>query len=390
MQQDYLAESQARLEIAPGGSDTLVACVIEAAEAIEAGDRQMAHVHLAGILQHPQPGSTAVQRVAQIVAHSLLARLAGDLSGSGNLYQEAPHPQDMLAAFQLLLHETPFIRFGYESANLAIMDGLVNEPCWHIIDIGIGSGTQWHHLLAALAARGSNIPHVRLTGIDIPAPSPDPAQRLRAVADTLQRLADELSIPFVCDMIASPMEDITATTLAMRADDVIAINAAFALHHIAAGDGVDDPARSRDAVLHRLHQLHPRLVTLTEPEADHNALPFIPRVREALAHYLTVFDELETQIPSDRCALAIIERAFFGREMLNIIASEGTQRIERHERHERWQRRLATLAFAPIGLDHLAGYIAANLSLVPPFDLCMDGGVLSLAWKGVPLVAVSA
>ncbi len=144
----------ATCSVAPGGRDALIASVIEAADATEAGDRQGAHMLLADILQHSQAGSTAVQRVTHIVAHSLLARLAGDLSGSGNLYQEAPHPHDMLAAFQLLLHQTPFIRFGYASANLAIMDAFADEPRWHLIDIGIGSGTQWHHLLAALAARG--------------------------------------------------------------------------------------------------------------------------------------------------------------------------------------------------------------------------------------------
>ncbi|MDQ5852633.1 MAG: GRAS family protein, partial [Chloroflexota bacterium] len=106
--------------------------------------------------------------------------------------------------------------------------------------------------------------------------------------------------------------------------------------------------------------------------------------------YLTVFDALEAQLPVDQPERTIIERSFFGREILNVIAGEGAQRVERHERHESWQRRLERLRFAPVELGHLAQHITDTLDLAPPFDLLLDRGVMSLAWKGVPLVAASA
>jgi hypothetical protein len=231
---------------------------------------------------------------------------------------------------------------------------------------------------------------VRLTGIDIPAPGPDPTQRLREVAARVQHHADVLGVPFVCEMIASPVEEVDVAAIQQHADEALVINAAFALHHIAADDGVADPAHSRDAVLCRLHGLHPRLLMLVEPDAEHNGLPFVPRVREALAHYLTVFDALDVLLPADRPERTIIEQAFFGREMLNIIAGEGTQRVERHERHTSWQRRLMTSNFTAIDLWHLRSHLERSLKLTPPFDLLRASGGLSLAWKDVPLVAVSA
>ncbi len=342
------------------------------------------------LLEHTAAGSTAVQRVTRIVGQGLQARLAGDRSWSGNLYQEPPHPQDMLAAFQVLLDATPFIRTGYTSANLTIMDVLGDAPRWHIVDIGIGSGTQWHHFLALFAGRRAPLPQVRLTGIDIPAPGPDPSHRLREVAARLQHYADGLGVPFSCEMIASPIEELDVTAIPSPPEAALVINAAFALHHTAAGDGVVDQARSRDAVLRRLHGLHPRLLLLVEPDAEHNALPFVPWVREALAHYLTVFDALDVLLPRNRAARAVIEQAFFGREILNIIANEGPLRVERHERHVAWQQRLVTDGFTSIDLGPLRSRLHRSLKLTPPCDLLVVSGGLSLVWKGVPLVAVSA
>jgi hypothetical protein len=390
MHQDHVMNPPTRLPVAPGGRDPLVVCVLAAADAIAANQRHHAQRAVHRLLAHTAAGSTAVHRVTRIIGQSLHARLAGDLSGSGNLYQEPPHPQDMLAAFQLLLDGTPFIRTGYTGANLTIMEVLGDAPRWHIVDIGIGSGTQWQHFLALLAGRGVSLPQVRLTGIDIPAPGPDPSHRLREVAARLQHHAAALGVPFSCEMLASPIEAVDVTALQPHATDALVINAAFALHHTAAGDGVVDPARSRDAVLRRLHGLQPRLLMLVEPDAEHNALPFVPRVREAMAHYLTVFDALNELLPGDRPARAVIEQAFFGREMLNIIAGEGPLRVERHERHTAWQRRLAIADFTAIDLGHLRSHLKRSLKLTPPCDLLGVSGGLALAWKGVPLVAVSA
>ena len=74
-----------RLDVAPGGRDHLVARVNELAAAVAAGDGQGAHLHLADKLQHTRAGSTFVQRLIYIFTESLLARLAGDPSGNGNL-----------------------------------------------------------------------------------------------------------------------------------------------------------------------------------------------------------------------------------------------------------------------------------------------------------------
>src|SRR5207247_10602759 len=83
---------------------------------------------------------------------------------------------------------TPFVRFGYDAANAAIGAATEDERAVHIVDFGIGLGTQWPVLLERLAAR-PDPPRIRLTGIDLPVLGPAPAAPMREAGMRLQELA---------------------------------------------------------------------------------------------------------------------------------------------------------------------------------------------------------
>jgi hypothetical protein len=296
----------------------------------------------------------------------------------------------MLAAFQALVRHTPVVRFGYIAATRALIAALGDAPRLHLVDVGIGSGAQWAYALDALARRPAPIERLRLTGIDLPAPGPDPAQRLRTVGDGLARRAAALGIPFAFEPVAIQAEDLTAGGIQRRPDEVLAVNAAFALHHVLPTEAGAPPGRDRDALLAYLRSLEPRLLTLVEPDLEHNALPLLPRVRESMRLYLAVFELLEALLPPGLPERTIIEEEFFGREIRNVTVGEGTRRVERHERRSAWERRLRRQGFAPIDMSGFAGGVARELRAPRPCAVQAAGGMLVLGWKDRSLIAASA
>lgn len=370
--------------------ELLIDQIYEAAEAVDLGDFTTARTILDGIEPTATTRDTPVRRVAWLFARGLRARLAGDTSEAGNLYLDSHNPEAMIQAFQTLVHATPFIRFGYLSAAAAMIEAFGPATQLHIIDIGIGSGTQWHAMLDVLHQRAFPVEHLRLTGIDVPIPGPNPTGRLDRVGRGLHEHAAALGIPFTWHGIASPVEDVPLESAMRRADEILAVNAAFSLHHVPAGDGVTDEERSRDAVLGRLRALQPTVLTLVEPDVEHNAVEFLPRIRASLAHFLLTFDALASQLPDHPAEREVIENAFFGREVINVVASEGPQRVERHEQHAAWRTRMQAQGWTQIHLSAHVLSIGAALDLQPPGALRSDHGMLLLEWQNQPLIAASA
>jgi hypothetical protein len=386
---------------------TVLQNITAAADLIESGDPRGAVALLTPLLgddREPPPSSPSL-RLARIFAESLLDRLEGDDEDSKNLYECTGNERltlsgcqhyseaDMLAAYQVLVDKTPIIRFGHAVANAAIARSLAGEPNVHLIDIGIGRGCQWMGLLGELSSSPLGAPKVRLTGIELPYPGSDPAERLKLVGHKLAAQADAVGVPFVFEPIAALAENVES--FPTRPGESIAINAAFSLHHTPAGDAVTDLSRSRDALLRRLRALKPRIFTLIEPDVEHNAGPLSRRVRAAVAHYAAVFDLLDTLLPGDERARTILEEGFFGREIHNIVSSEGRGRVERHESLEAWRGRITADGFEPIDLSPIVGRAVAALDLpqsdaAPPLEVRLRDGALQLVWKGTPLFAVSA
>jgi hypothetical protein len=341
-----------------------------------------------GILRAEPESGDASERISRVFGRALLARLDGDRSGDGNLYSRSAGPRDMLAAFQLLVHATPLIRFGYLSANAAIAAALQGEREIHVIDIGLGGGTQWPFLLHLLARRPGGPPRVRLTGIDLPCRGPDPEQRLRWAGAFIGGWAARLGVPFEFHGVAASVERVDWSRIAARSKAPIAVNAAFALHHVP--DASVQPAANRDSILTSIRRLSPRVLTLIEPDVEHNALQFLPRLSEAIGHYYAVFQALDALLPRHLAARDTIEQVFFGQEVLNVVVGEGAARVERHERRGAWQRRLRMNGFEPARMAPHEPSVREALGLNQGFDVRVDEPALLLMRNGVSLVAASA
>ncbi|QCR24806.1 histidinol-phosphate transaminase [Pontibacter sp. SGAir0037] len=331
---------------------------------------------------------TAEERIAFAFARAFDACLAHTSNHTGNLYSSTYGMMDMISAFNVLVKSTPLVTFGHLFSSLSIQRAVAGASAIHILDLGIGGGLQWFTLLELLASRPEGAPQVRLTGIDIPASADDPEQKLRATGEALKQHAQQLGIDFSYTGIASKLEDINLKELILNPSEALVINSAFTLHHIP--DQLVIQPDERDKVLLQIKALSPVIFTLTEPDSEHNKLDFLPRLRESLRHYYTVFDVLDTLLPSDMPERQVIEQEFFAREIINIISCEDSQRVERHERNEAWQRRLVRVGFTPFEQEPLADQIVSTLQLHENFELQANGAGYTLLWKNTPIVAATA
>ncbi|OEL30480.1 Scarecrow-like protein 9 [Dichanthelium oligosanthes] len=109
--------------------------------------------------------------------------------------------------------------------------------------------------------------------------------------------------------------------------------------------------------------------------------------------FSSLFDMLEvnaTRVDEQRL---LIEREFFGREALNVIACEGTERIERPETYKQWQMRNLRAGFRPLPLQEeimkKARYKVSK-SYHRDFLVDKDNRWMLQGWKGRVIFALSA
>lgn len=359
----------------------------EAAAALAVGERRLARRIVMAVEAEARTDGAPRERIAALFARALRARLDGDLSGAGNLYDLGAGPAEMLAAFRALVTDTPIVRFGHLGANQAILRASAGLSAVTLVDVGVGHGMQWIDLLDQLAARPGDPPQVTLVGVEVPAPGEDTAAQFAAVEAHLGAHAAARGVPFRFRGIAGLIEDVV--DFGITSGEATIVNASFALHHVPDGDAVTDPARSRDAVLARIGALRPRALVLAEPNVEHHALGFAERVAESIHHYGLVFEILD-ELEVAAGPRSIIEQAFFGREIVNIVCGEGPARQERHERLSSWQRRLARLGFAPLPASGASVRIAERLGAPWPFAVEEHDGATTLVWKGETMSAVTA
>ena len=92
-----------------------------------------------------------------------------------------------------------------------------------------------------------------------------------------------------------------------------------------------------------------------------------------------------------RCYVLMFEGMFFGRIILNIVASEGLDRMIRPDSLPNWRRRLQRLAFLP---DSSMEAVRENVQRAVKkfrggFGLCDAADSVLLTWQGKPLLGAS-
>lgn len=365
----------------------LVAC----AEAVSNNDMPVANVLIAQLNQVVSIYGDPMQRLAAYMVEGLVARVAA--SGKG-LYKalkcKEPPTRDLLSAMQILYEVCPYFKFGYMAANGAIAEAFQNEERVHIIDFEIAQGTQWTTLIQALAARPGGPPHLRITGCDDPIPGSNPCAGVEMVGKRLGQLAEAVGVQLVFHPVAKKASEVEVWMLERQAGEALAVNFALNLHHVP--DESVCTSNPRDRMLHMMKSLSPKVLTLVEQEANTNTAPFFPRFLETLSYYSAIFESLDITLARESKERVNVEQQCLARDIVNVIACEGAERVERHEMTGKWRARMTMAGFRPYPLSQTVNNTIKTLleSYSEKYRLKEEDGALFLGWQNRALIVSSA
>ncbi|XP_060183520.1 DELLA protein GAI-like [Lycium barbarum] len=356
---------------------TLMAC----AEAVQQEDFNVADalVRHIGILAVSQSG--AMRKVATYFAEALARRI----------YKIYPQDYSIESSYtdvlQMHFYETcPYLKFAHFTANQAILEAFTNCNKVHVVDFSLKQGMQWPALIQALALRPGGPPAFRLTGIG--PPQPNNTDALQQVGWKLAQLAETIGVEFEFrGFVANSLADLDVSILDIRETEAVAVNSVFELHRLLSKPGMIEK------VLNLVKKMNPKIVTIVEQEANHNASVFLDRFNEALHYYSTMFDSLESSVPQPvNNQDLVMSEVYLGRQICNVLACEGSDRVERHETLSQWRVRMNSSGFDPVHLGSNAFKQASMLSALYAggYRVEENDGCLMLGWHSRPLIATSA
>lgn len=332
-----------------------------------------------------------LQRLGAYLLEGLIARLA---SSGSSIYKalrcKEPASAELFSYMYLLYEVCPYFKFGYMSANGAIAEAVKDESRVHIIDFQIAQGTQWIILIQALATRPGGPPQVRITGIDDSFSAYARGGGLDVVGKRLSKLAESCKVPFEFHAVGISGSEVQLEDLGVQPGEAIAVNFAMMLHHMP--DESVSSQNHRDRLLRLAKSLSPKVVTLVEQESNTNTAPFFPRFLETLNYYMAVFESIDVTMPREHRERISVEQHCLARDVVNIIACEGLERVERHELLGKWRSRFVMAGFMPYPLSSVVNATIKALlqNYSEKFTLEERDGALYLGWMNKALVASCA
>ncbi|KAL9276438.1 hypothetical protein ACSQ67_026043 [Phaseolus vulgaris] len=333
-----------------------------------------------------------IQRLGAYMVEGLVARKqASGKSIYHALRCREPEGEELLSYMHLLFEICPYLKFGYMAANGAIAEACRNEDRIHIIDFQIAQGSQWMTLLQALAARPGGAPHVRITGIDDPVSKYARGDGLEIVGKRLALMSKKFGIHVEFHGVPVFAPEVTREMLDIRPGEALAVNFPLQLHHTA--DESVHVSNPRDGLLRLVKSLSPKVTTLVEQESNTNTTPFFNRFIETLDYYLAIFESIDASLlPRDSKERINVEQHCLARDIVNIIACEGKERVERHELLGKWKSRLTMAGFSQCPLNSYVNSVIGILlkCYSEHYTLLEKDGAMLLGWKDRNLISASA
>ncbi|KAL3633627.1 DNA topoisomerase 2-associated protein pat1 [Castilleja foliolosa] len=377
------------IEAMPRGDlkQVLVACAM----AVSNNDVLMAQLLMSELRQLVSVFGDPVERLGAYMLEGLVARM----SASGNsiymsLKFREPASFELLSCMHAVYEACPYFKFGCMSANGAIAEAMKGERRVHIIDFRVGQGSQWVPLIQAFAVQPGGPPHIRITGLDDSRSAYARGGGLSIVGRMLSKLAAHLNVPFEFHGVSKPGIEVRPANLRVRPGEALAVNFAFVLHCMP--DESVSTENHRDRLLRMVKGLGPKVVTLVEQECNTNTAPFYPRFLEALDYYTAMFESIDVTLPRDHKERIYVEQHCLARDVVNVIACEGTERVERHEPIGKWRSRFEMAGFSRRPLNSLVNGTIGGLmkSHCDRYRVEERDGALYLGWLNRDLVVSCA
>jgi len=363
--------------------------LIECAKAI--ADNRNADKLIAKLRQAVSIFGDPIERLGAYMVEGLVAKL--QFSG-GHIYKtlkcKEPTSAELLSYMQVFYKVCPYFKFGYMAANGAIVEAFNDKDRVHIIDFQIAQGSQWVTVIQAFAARQGGSPHVRITGVDDPVSEFARGQGLQLVGQRLSKLAETYQVPFEFHALPVFASDVHADMLDIRPGEALAVNFHLLLHHIP--DESVGTSNHRDRLIRMVKGLAPTVVTLVEQESNTNTSRFFPRFLETLSYYTAMFESLDLTLPRESKERVSVEQHCLARDIVNVIACEGAERVERHEPFGKWRSRFTMAGFKSHALSSRVNSTikVALESYNQNYRVVEKDEVLYLGWLGRDLFVASA
>ncbi|KAI4298792.1 hypothetical protein L6164_032309 [Bauhinia variegata] len=382
---DQLAEMIPKLNL----KDVLITC----AQAMSDGDIPRAIGWMDKILvKMVSVSGEPIQRLGAYMLEGLRARL--EKSGSiiyKALKCEQPTSKELMSYMGVLYQICPYWKFAYTSANVVIAEAMENESRIHIIDFQIAQGTQWMLLMNVLAHRPGGPPSIRVTGVDDSQSFHARGGGLHIVGQRLSDHANSLGIPFEFHSAAMSGCEVQRENLGVQPGEALAVNFPYILHHMP--DESVSTENHRDRLLRLVKSLSPKVVTVVEQESNTNTSPFFHRFVETMDYYTAMFESIDVARPRDDKQRISAEQHCVARDIVNMIACEGADRVERHELLGKWRSRFSMAGFTPCPLSPSVAAAVSDLlsrEYYQNYWIQPKDGALYLGWRSRTMSTVSA
>ncbi|KAK6142163.1 hypothetical protein DH2020_005218 [Rehmannia glutinosa] len=365
--------------------------LMQCAQAVASFDCRTVNDLLVRIRHHSSPQGDGMERTAHYFANALEARLAGTGTASYAAFiSKRISAAEILKAYKTFITACPFKKMSNLLANRTINKLASNATTLHIIDFGILYGYQWPCLIQALSERAGGPPMLRITGIDFPQPGFRPAERVEDTGRRLKNYCERFRVPFEYNALAQKWETIKLEDLKIEDNEFVVVNSLYRLHNVA--DETVMVNSPRDSVLNLIKRINPDMFIHGVINGTYNTPFFVTRFREAMFHFSSMFDMFEATIPREDPNRILFEQQVFGKDAMNIIACEGTERIERPETYKQWQVRNVRAGFRQVPLDReIVKYVRSKVKREyhKDFSVDEDGKWMLQGWKGRVIKAIS-
>lgn len=362
------------------------------AQFVATDDRRNAYELLKQIRQHASLYGDGNQRMAHYFADGLEARLVGTGSEiyKGTESKRSP-AAEVLKAYLLHTAACPFRKVSNYIANKTIVMVADKSKQLHVIDFGILYGFQWPTMIQRLSMREGGPPKLKITGIELPQPGFRPAERLEETGLRLAAYAEMFNVPFEYNAIAKRWDAIKLQELEIDKNEVVVVNCLYRAKNLL--DESVTTTSPKNVVLNLIKQINPDIFIHGVVNGAYSVPLYVTRFREAMFHYSAMFDMLETIVPRDNPERMLIEKGLLGKEVLNVLACEGTERVERPETYKQWQGRNVRAGFVQVSFqrnvvkeatDRVRSYYHKDFMIDEHNRWLLQG------WKGRMIYAISA
>ncbi|KAJ6749560.1 hypothetical protein OIU85_000222 [Salix viminalis] len=326
--------------------------LMECAKAIEGGNLNVADSLLESI--QSQEASESTRKVVKYCVEALVRRVYGI------------HP--LCPSRSLTFLYEPFVMF--QPFLEVIVDALnPGNKRLHIIYLSINSDiSRWTDFISLLKLRYGGLQSVLITSVT-----------LKRSSQEWDRKVGDVDLEWRQLIYNSP-DDIVKCFSKLgrkRKDEMVVVNWDFTIRKLLAQDG------AIEQVLSKVKDLEADIMVISEQEANLTSPDLSNRLEQSLQYYSTIFESL---VEADVTFMST--ETYFRRQIGNVVACEGIDRVERIESFDQWQHRLSQAGFSPVPLQ-AARFSYGFLNALKGFSLELKDVHIQLSWCGFPLVVAS-